>query len=127
MMQENLILGKSEWVVMEQLWETAPCTYTTLCRALGENPGWSRSTVQTMLERMTDKGLLSYEVVGRAKQYSPTVSREEVAVSETKSLLERAFDGSAGMMMSTLVRKKMLTRQEIDELYAILEEAEGGK
>lgn len=123
-MHKNIVLGKSEWVVMEQLWETAPCTYTQLCHTLGEKPGWSRSTVQTMLERMTEKGLLRYEVVGRARQYSPTVSREEVAMSETKSLLERAFDGSASMMMSTLVRKKMLTRQDIDELYDILKETE---
>lgn len=126
-MHENITLGKSERIVMERLWDTAPRTYAQLCHELCENPGWSRSTVQTMLERMTEKGLLRFVVVGRAKQYSPTISQDEVALSETKSLLERAFEGSASMMMSTLVRKKMLTRQEIDGLYAILEEAEGGK
>lgn len=126
-MLENIVIGKSEWIVMEQFWLSSPRTFTQLCRALEDNPGWSRSTVQTMLERMTGKGILRFEVAGRAKQYYPTISRDEVAMSETKSLLERAFDGSASMMMSTLVRKKMLTRQEIDELYAILEETEGTK
>lgn len=127
-MHENITLGKSEWVVMEQLWGSAPRTYAQLCHALAENPpGWSRSTVQTMLERMTGKGLLRYEVVGRARQYSPTVSRNAVAMSETKSLLERAFDGSASMMMNALVQGEMLTRQEVAELYAILEEMEGAK
>lgn len=123
-MHENIILGKSEWIVMEQLWESCPYTFSQLCHILGKNPGWSRSTVQTMLERMTEKGLLRYEVVGRAKHYYPTVSRDIVVISETKSLLERAFDGSASLMMNALVRKKLLTRQEIDELYAILEEGE---
>lgn len=117
-------LGKSEWYIMEKLWEKAPRTYVQLCHELKENPGWSRSTVQTMLERMTEKGILRYEVIGRAKQYYPNVVRDDVAIAETRSLLDRAFEGSASLMMSTLVRKKQLTKAEIDELYAILQEAE---
>ena len=124
MANETNTLGKSEWHIMEKLWEKAPRTYVQLCHELKENPGWSRSTVQTMLERMTDKGILRYEVAGRAKQYYPNVARDDVAVAETRSLLDRAFEGSASLMMSTLVRKNQLTKEEIDELYAILEQAE---
>ena len=124
MANETNTLGKSEWHIMEKLWESAPRTYVQLCHELKENPGWSRSTVQTMLERMTEKGILRYEVVGRAKQYYPTVARDDVAVAETHSLLDRAFEGSASLMMSTLVRKNQLTKEDIDELYAILEQAE---
>jgi len=120
-------LGKSEWHIMEKLWESAPRTYVQLCHELKDDPGWSRSTVQTMLERMTEKGFIRFEVVGRAKQYYPNVSRDDVAVAETRSLLERVFEGSASMMLSTLVRKKQLSKKEIDELYAILQEAEGIK
>jgi len=120
-------LGRSEWHIMEKLWENAPRTYVQLCHELKENPGWSRSTVQTMLERMTEKGILRYEVTGRAKQYYPNVTRDDVAVAETRSLLDRAFEGSASLMMSTLVRKKQLTKEEIEELYAILQEAEVSK
>jgi BlaI family penicillinase repressor len=127
MASENKTLGKSEWYIMEKLWELAPRTYVQLCHELKDDPGWSRSTVQTMLERMTEKGIIRFEVVGRAKQYYPNVTRDDVAVAETRSLLDRAFEGSASMMMSTLVRKKQLTKEEINELYAILQEAEGIK
>lgn len=124
MANEINTLGKSEWHIMEKLWEAAPRTYVQLCHELKENPGWSRSTVQTMLERMTEKGVLRYEVIGRAKHYYPNVARDDVAIAETRSLLDRAFEGSASLMMSTLVRKKQLTKEEIEELYAILQEAE---
>lgn len=127
MVTEKNTLGKSEWYIMDQLWENAPQTYAQLCHTLKADPGWSRSTVQTMLERMTDKGILCYEVVGRAKQYYPNVMRDDVAMAETRSLLDRAFEGSASLMMSTLVRKNQLTKEEINELYAILQEAEGSK
>lgn len=124
MANDNNTLVKSEWYIMERLWETAPRTYVQLCHDLKVNPGWSRSTVQTMLERMTEKGILRYEVVGRAKQYYPNIARDDAAIAETRSLLDRAFEGSASLMMSTLVRKKQLTKDEINELYAILQEAE---
>lgn len=127
MANDNNALVKSEWYVMEKLWEAAPRTYVQLCHALKENPGWSRSTVQTMLERMTDKGILRYEMVGRAKHYYPNIARDDAAIAETRSLLDRAFEGSTSLMMSTLVRKKMLTKEEINELYAILQEAEAQK
>ena len=120
-------LGKSEWYIMEKLWEAAPRTYVQLCHELKENPGWSRSTVQTMLERMTDKGILRYEVVGRAKHYYPNFARDDVAVAETRSLLDRAFEGSASLMMSTLVINNQLTKEEINELSAILQQAEEHK
>lgn len=124
MANDNNTLVKSEWYIMERLWDTAPRTYVQLCNDLKVNPGWSRSTVQTMLERMTEKGILRYEVVGRAKQYYPNIARDDAAIAETRSLLDRAFEGSASLMMSTLVRKKQLTKDEINELYAILQEAE---
>lgn len=124
MANEINTLGKSEWYIMERLWEKAPRTYVQLCHELKENPGWSRSTVQTMLARMIDKGILRYEVVGRARQYYPNIARDDVAIAETRSLLERAFEGSASLMMSTLIRKKQLTKEEINELYAILQKVE---
>ena len=110
---------------MEKLWGAAPRTYVQLCHELKENPGWSRSTVQTMLERMTEKGILRYEMVGRAKHYYPNIERDDVAVAETRSLLDRAFEGSVSLLVSTLVRRKQLTKEEIEELYEILQEAEG--
>ncbi len=124
MADEINMLGKSEWYIMEKLWEVAPRTYVQLCHELKENPGWSRSTVQTMLERMTEKGILRYEVIGRAKHYYPNVARDDAAIAETRSLLERAFEGSASLMMSTLVRKQQLSQEEINALYAILQGAE---
>ena len=125
MKNDHNSLIKSEWYIMEKLWEAAPRTYVQLCHELKDNPGWSRSTVQTMLERMTEKGILRYEVVGRAKQYYPNIARDDAAIAETRSLLERAFEGSASLMMSTLVRKKQLTKEEINEFYSILKDAEG--
>jgi BlaI family penicillinase repressor len=46
-----------------------------------------------------------------------------VALSETKSLIDRVFKGSVNMMMSALVRSDELSKDEISELQAILKKA----
>ncbi len=122
----DAILGQSEWIIMEKLWEQQPRTIMQLFHALEVEPGWSKSTVNTLLGRMVDKGIIYYEDGGKARQYYPKIKREEAALAETESLLSRVYKGSVSMMMSTLVKKRDFTREEIQELYDILEGLEGG-
>lgn len=120
MKEKNTILQQSDRYIMEKLWEKSPMTTTQLYHELSEEQGWSKSTVFTLLSRMTEKGLLYYKEEGRAKQYYPAVRREEAAVAETTSLLKRVFKGSAGMMMNTMLQENVFSQEEIQELYDIL-------
>ena len=117
-------LNQSEWMVMEKLWERSPQTTTQLYHSLHENPGWSKSTVNTLLARMLEKGSIYYKEGGRARQYYPNIESEEAAAAETESLLDRVYKGSVSLMMSTLVKRKEFTRKEIEALYDVLEELE---
>ncbi len=121
--KESIILQQSEWYIMEKLWEESPRTIVQLYHALEVEPGWTKSTVNTLLGRMVDKGIIYYEDGGKARQYYPKVCREDVAHAETESLLKRVYQGSVSMMMSTLVKKNALSDEEIDELYEILRKA----
>ena len=116
-------LSPSEWRVMECLW-TGPKTLMELVRALKDSAGWAKSTVTTMVRRMEEKGLIDYETEGRAKVFRAALAREDAAAAETDSLLARAFHGSVGLLVSSLVDRSSLTRADIDELYAILNKAE---
>ena len=119
------LLTNSEWYVLDCLWERAPQTVTELVPILKEKVGWAKSTTITTLRRMEEKGLVRVEVRGRAKHYFPAVERERAARQETRSFLDRVYQGSVGLMVSSMAREKALTREEIEELYAILKEAEG--
>lgn len=123
MEEKRVTLSASEWRVMECLW-TGPKTLMELVRLLKDSTGWAKSTVTTMVRRMEEKGLIAYEVSGRAKVFRATLAREDAAAAETDSLLERAFHGSVGLLVSSLVDRSSLTRADIDELYAILDKAE---
>ena len=120
-MRKNIILQQSEWIIMEQLWVNSPMTIIQLYHALKVEPGWSKSTVNTLLGRMVEKELIYYEQGKKAKQYYPAIKREDAAHTETKSLLDRVYQGSVSMMMSNFVKKNELSKEEIAKLYEILD------
>ena len=122
----EVMLANSEWYVLDCLWERSPMTVMELVSALHEKVGWAKSTTITTLRRMEDKGLLHCQVEGRAKHYTPAVERQSAARRYTRSFLDRVYQGSVGLMVSSLVRDEALSREEIDQLYEILRQAEEG-
>lgn len=123
---EQVKLTASEWNVLGCLWERGPRTVMQIVSELEETVGWHRSTTITTLHRMEDKGLVRCERVGRGRVYTPLVDREQAAVAETRSFLDRVYRGSVGMMMSAMARRQELTGDEIAELRSILDQAEKG-
>lgn len=127
MKQADHGLTPTEWNLMECLWEKSPRTGREATEYLEHSVGWSRSTTLTMLRRMTEKGIISCSEADGVKVYSPCLRREEAAQRETGNFLNRVYKGSISMMMSAITQKQELTREEIDELYAILRQAEEGR
>ena len=120
----QLTVTQGEWSLLEILWHDGPQTLMELVPKLKQKANWSKSTTATMVRRMSEKGILTYEVQGRSKLFTPCVERNAVVAQETDSLLQRAYAGSIGLMVSTLVQRKSLTPKDIDELYQILRDAE---
>ena len=127
MTQKPIILSAGEWQIMERLWQRAPQTLMELVRELSPATGWSKSTIVTMVGRLAEKGAVTFDEGGKARRYTPAITREAAALRETESLLQRVYSGSVGMLLHTLVDGRGLTEEDIRELSAILDEAKGGK
>jgi len=121
---DNIKLTSGEWNVMNCLWEQSPRTVMQLVEQLKQTAGWAKSTTITTLHRMEAKELVRCEQAGRGKAYVPLVERDQVVLAETKSFLDRVYRGSVGMMMSTMAKQEGLSREQIAQLRAILDEAE---
>lgn len=123
---ERVHLTVSEWNVLSCLWEQSPRTVMELVACLQEQVGWAKSTTITTLRRMEEKGLVTVEVVGKAKRYAPAVEREAAALAETESFLQRVYRGSVSLMMSAMAQRQQLSKEDIRQLRAILDQAEEG-
>ena len=118
---DGVKLTASEWSVLDCLWENSPQTVMRLVADLGERVGWAKSTTITTLRRMEEKGLVRVEQGARGKLYAPAVERERAAIAETRSFLDRVYQGSVGLMMSAMVKRQELSSDEVAELRAILD------
>ena len=123
-MSATINLTPTEWQLMECLWTKSPCTGREATEYLAAHVGWSRSTTLTMLRRMTEKEMIACKEENGLLVYSPLIDRESATRRETESFLGRVYQGSVSMMLSAMTKKQTLSQQEIDELYAILKEAE---
>lgn len=120
-------LSDGEWKLMRILWEEAPRTITELVAALHGETGWTKHTVITMLGRLEKKGAVAYREGERAKQFYPLLKKEETELRETKGFLKKVYNGSLGLMVSQMVKEKSLSKEEVEELYSILKQAEEGE
>lgn len=122
-MMERQTLTPTEWKLMESLWDESPRTGRGATEYLAKHAGWSRSTTLTMLRRMTEKGCVRCEERDGIKVYSPRIPREQAVVREAGAFIDRVCKGSVSMMMTAITKRQKLTDDEIEALYAILEQA----
>ncbi len=122
---DELKLSASEWNVLNCLWSDSPRTVMQLVAELEQSVGWAKSTTITTLRRMEEKGLVRAEQSGRGKSYTPAVEREQAATAETRSFLDRVYQGSVGLMMSAMAKRQELSAGEVAQLRAILDQLDG--
>jgi BlaI family penicillinase repressor len=121
---EKIYLSDGEWKIMKVLWEGKVTDLIGITNALKEETAWSKSTVFVMLRRIIAKGAASLDQTVKPQKYSAVVSEEDCAIWETESFLSRVYNGSLGLMVSSLAAQNALSKDDIDELRNILDEAE---
>lgn len=121
---DNITLSDGEWKLMNALWDNAPCSLAQLVKVLDEETGWSKSTIFVMLKRLTAKEAVCVDDGGRIQMYSPLIKKSEAVERETESFLSRVYDGSLGMMVSSIAGQHNLSQDDIAQLRKILDEAE---
>ena len=119
-------LSDGEWILMKALWESSPMTITQLTAAMKDTTGWTKHTIISMLSRMEAKGAVQFESNGRAKLYSPVLRQEDAIRRETSHFLDKVYGGRLGVMLNAMVDSRQLTKEDLEELTAILEKVKGG-
>ncbi len=124
--KKNIDLTTAEWNLMECLWDHSPRSGREAVDYMKDYVGWNRSTTLTMLRRMSEKGYIHCDDQAEPMLYSANLNREDAVLHETRSFIDRVYKGSVGMMLSAMTKKQELSREEINELYEILKQAEEG-
>ena len=111
----ELKISDAELEIMRVLWrEQRPYKAVELSHEFQEKKGWSKSTTNTLVTRLRDKGLIEPAERYGVARYIPLITEDEYLLAEEAKLLERF--GSAKKLALAMVRNKHLTDSDIDEL-----------
>jgi BlaI family penicillinase repressor len=111
-----------ELEVLKVLWDRGPSTVRDVRDALNASRPRAYTSVMSLLNVMTDKGLLAREPQGRAFVYRPTVEREQTLQQMVGDLLGRAFAGSTSQLVAHLLDQSKPTGKELAEIRQAIEQ-----
>ena len=119
-MKNEINISESEWTVMEYLWNNPMVTIKEIRKALSST-GWSDSTIKTLVRRLVSKNAVAINDEAATFRYYPLISQQECRLKETKSFINRVYDGSVSMLVTNLAADSNLTDKETEELLALIE------
>lgn len=112
-MQKNLT--KAELQVMNILWDKGEATVSAIMEEMNE-PKPAYTTVLTVLQVLTKKGVVSPERRGKANVFQPILTREDYIngfMSETRDTI---FRGSLSSFFSYFVKSEKLSKAELQKI-----------
>ena len=115
-------LPDTELEIMQVIWTNpSPITTSEVKKILEEKRPWSVGALQTLLNRLIDRGFLKGEMQGKSKAYIPLVTEKDYLVVESKSFLKRMSGNSITRLVTSLYDSKSISDEDLEELTAFIE------
>lgn len=113
-------LSKTEEELMNHLWKLEKAYMKDLLGAYPE-PKPATTTIATLLKRMIDKGFVAYKSHGKSRQYYPLVKKRDYFSKHVNGLIKNFFNDSASQFASFFTKETNLSKKELEELKALID------
>lgn len=123
-MEKNWRISDSEWLVLRCLWKKSPLEIKEIQGMLNEETGWTGNMVRSLVVRLLDKGAIGAETQDRYFRYYPIASEEDCVRQETRSFVDRVFEGSVSKLFAAFAGSGKLSKKDRKEIEAILKQME---
>lgn len=108
---------ESEYRFCLLLWDNEPVNSTKLAALCREQLGWSKATTYTVIRRLSERGIVKNENA----IVTSLISKEEAQKARLEEMVEETFEGSMPAFIAAFSRSRKLTRREVDQLQALIE------
>lgn len=96
-------IGARELAVLDLLWDRGPMAAQDVCEGMRGKPV-SLSTIQSTLERLNRKNLVTRSKSGRAYQYAAILDRTQLIAALLKDLADDVARGDLAPMVSGFMK-----------------------
>jgi predicted transcriptional regulator len=115
-------VADAELAVLQFLWANGPCAVRQVADALYPGGGPSEyATAHRLLERLEGKNYVVRDKGEGVYLFRAALDREAVLGQQLETLVDRLCGGSFQPLLSTLVKNKKLTAEELRELLELVE------
>ena len=108
---------ESEYRFCLILWENEPINSTRLAELCRAQLGWSKATTYTVIRRLSERGVVKNENA----VVTSLVSKAQAQASRLDEMVEETFEGSMPAFIAAFSRSKKLTRDEVAQLKAFID------
>lgn len=113
-------LTKTEEELMNHLWKKEKAFMKDILEAYPE-PKPATTTIATLLKRMTGKGFVAYTLTGKSREYYPLVKKKDYFSKHVNGLIKNFFNDSSSQFASFFTKETNLSKKELEELKAIID------
>jgi len=115
---------EAELEILNILWTLGPSTVRDVHTASAKDTGYT--TILKQMQVMAEKGLLSRSEQYRSHVYEARIAKEQTQRQLTRSLMQRAFDGSAKNLVLGALSSQKVSAKDLAEIRRMLDEYERG-
>jgi len=115
------MLSKAEEKIMKILWKHNGAFMKDILEALPE-PKPAKTTVSTLLKRMTEKAMISYETIGNSRKYTPTVAKKSYFAKRFSEFKNTFFNDSSTQFASFFTKDTNLSISELEAIQKLIDE-----
>lgn len=120
-------LPDSELKIMKTLWEGHPdMSRMDIESAMTEEERLAPTTINTLLSRLKDKGVIKVKKRGRNKYYTSLITKKDYQNRESHLIIDNLFDGSLVNFVSALYDGQKIPKEKVEELEKFLQDIEQG-
>jgi predicted transcriptional regulator len=113
---------ETELAIMDVLWRCGPISVREIVESLySKHTPSLHATVKSLLDRLTDKGLVTCDASRFAHRFSASVDRELLVGEQLQQIADNHFGGSLTPMLLTLVNRAKLSRDDREAIRQIIE------
>lgn len=112
----------TELEIMQVIWsKPAPITTSQVKEVLEKSRPWKTGALQTLLNRLIDRGYLKAGADGKNKTYTPLVSEDEYLAMESRSVLKRLSSNSITKFVASLYDSHSISEEDLQELNSYID------
>jgi predicted transcriptional regulator len=117
-------LGRIELELLQYIDENHPIAVRDVAEYWQAKTGTARTTVLTMIERLTKKGFLSRKKIDNVYHYSPKQSVAVVLRDMVSDFVHGVLGGSVAPLAAYLTQGKPMSKDEIQQLKKLVQRLE---